>query len=65
MKTDTRIAPSTRTNQVPFEIGSRSASSAGPTLKSEIAKPIAIRNANTIAPRESSVSASSFSSAAA
>ena len=50
---------------MPFEIGSRSASSAGPTLKTEIAKPIAIRNANTIAPRESSVSASSFSSAAA
>ena len=34
MKTVTRIRPSTSTNTLPFEIGSRSVSSAGPTLKS-------------------------------
>ena len=42
---------------MPFEIGSASARSAGPTLKSEIAKPIASRKAKTSAPRESSCSA--------
>ncbi len=38
---------------------------AGVTLKSASAKPIAIANAKKIAPRESSVSTSSFSSASA
>ena len=39
--------------------------SAGVTLNSAIAKPIAIANAKKIAPRESSVSTSSLSSASA
>jgi hypothetical protein len=54
----TRIRPSTITNQPPLEIGSVSVISAGPTLNTMIAKPIAIAKAKIRAPRESSVSTS-------
>ncbi len=46
------------TNQPPLLIGSASVMSPGVTLKSAIAKPIAIANAKMSAPRESSVSTS-------
>ena len=42
MKTVTRISPSTITNQAVSSIGSQFVRSAGPTLKSISAKPIAI-----------------------
>ena len=61
----TRIAPSTITKQPSVSIGSHLVISAGVTLNSAIAKPIAIANAKKIAPRESSVSTSSLSSASA
>ena len=55
MKTATRISPSTITNQAVPSIGSQFVSSAGPTLKSISAKPIAIANEKMIWPREISV----------
>ena len=65
MKIETRITPSTITNQPVVSIGSQFVISAGVTLNSMIAKPIAIANAKMIAPRESSVSTSWPSSCAA
>ncbi len=57
-----RIAASTITNTVPFEIGSVSARRPGPTLKSASAKPMAITNDATIVQRP--ISAASFASSA-
>ena len=54
MKIVTRIRPSTTTNELVWWIGSRSVTSAGVTLKSAIAKPIATANAKMSWPRESS-----------
>ena len=67
MKTDTRMSPSTTTNQVVDSIGSQFVISAGETLKSRSAKPIAMPKAKRSWPRESSVctSPSSSSSCAA
>ena len=62
MKTATRMSPSTTTNQAVDSIGSQFVISAGETLKSRSAKPIAIPNAKNSCPRESSVWTSSFSS---
>ena len=50
------------TNQPPLLIGSASVMRPGVTLKSAIAKPIAMANAKMSAPRESSLSGSSVSS---
>ena len=63
MKMVTRISPSTITNSPSASIGSHFVISAGVTLKSASANPIAIANAKKIAPRESSVSTSSLPSA--
>ena len=60
-KIDTRMTPSTITNQPVLLIGSQLVISTGVTLKSTIAKPIATANAKNSAPRESSVSTSAGS----
>ena len=67
MKTVTRISPSTITNQAVSSIGSQFVRSAGPTLKSISAKPIAIAKEKMIWPRVISVTTlpSSSSSRAA
>ena len=57
----TRIRPSTITNQPVVSIGSQLVISAGVTLNSMTAKPIAIAKAKIIAPREISVETSSSS----
>jgi hypothetical protein len=62
MKIDTRMTPSTTTNQLVDSIGSQFVISAGETLKSRSAKPIAMPKAKMSWPRESSVSTSSPSS---
>ena len=54
----TRIAPSTITNQPVVSIGSQLVISAGVTLKSMSAKPIAIAKAKMMLPREISVETS-------
>ena len=59
MKIETRIRPSTITNQPVPLMGSNSVSKPGVTLKSITAKPIATANAKISAPRESSVETSS------
>ena len=51
MKTETRIRPSTTTNEYVPSIGSQLVSSAGPTLNSISANPIAITNEKMIWPR--------------
>ena len=51
----TRTSPSTTTNQPVDSIGSQFVISAGETLKSSSAKPMAIPNAKRSWPRESSV----------
>ena len=67
MKIATRISPSTITNQPVVSIGSQLVISAGVTLNSTSAKPIAIAKAKMRLRRESSVwtSPSSSSSCAA
>jgi len=62
MNIETRIRPSTITNQPVVLIGSSSVRRPGVTLKSMTAKPIATANAKMSAPRESSVETSSPSS---
>jgi len=51
MKTDTRMSPSTTTNQVVDSIGSQFVISAGETLKSRSAKPMAMPKAKRSCPR--------------
>ena len=58
MNTETRIRPSTTTNEYVPSIGSQLVSSAGPTLNSISANPIAITNEKMIWPREISVETS-------
>ena len=55
MNTATRISPSTTTNQAVSSTGSQLVRSAGPTLNSISAKPIAIANEKMIWPRVISV----------
>ena len=64
MKTDTRINPSTTTNEYVPSIGSQLVNSAGPTLNSISANPIAITNEKMIWPREISVETSAASPSA-
>jgi hypothetical protein len=59
MKMVTRISPSTTTNEPVVSTGSAFVSSAGVTLNSAIAKPIATANAKKSCARESSVGTSS------
>ena len=61
MKIPTRMRPSTTTNEVVPSIGSQFVMSAGETLKSRSAKPIAIAKAKRSWPRVSSVWTSSSS----
>ena len=65
MKMPTRIKPSTTTNHCVVSMPRRLVMSAGPTLKSASAKPMAIAKAKMIWPRESSKSSSSSSVCAA
>jgi hypothetical protein len=61
MKSATRIKPSTTTKRPVVSIGSQLVSSAGVTLNSRSAKPIAMTKAKMIAPRPISVATSSSS----
>ena len=65
MKMPTRISPSTTTNHWVVSMPRRLVISAGPTLNSMSAKPIASAKAKMICPRESSKSSSSSSVCAA
>ena len=64
MKSATRIRPSTTTKYSVPSIGSQFVISAGVTLNSAIAKPIATTKAKMIAPREISVETSPSSPSA-